>query len=62
VTATPFPDEAWPYLSYYFGLHPRDVTTPPEEGGLTYAQIEAYLDQLEEMPPIGGVWLYSKRG
>lgn len=40
-------DRDWPELSELFGITPRDVAVPPEEGGLTYLQLAHYLARLE---------------
>ena len=42
------PADYWPLLSHLCGLHPRDVRVPPEKGGLTWAQIEAYVEWVED--------------
>lgn len=44
------PAELWPRLSERFGLHPRDARLTPEQGGLTYDELEAYLDALGDPP------------
>ena len=53
----------WPPLSERFGLHPRDWRLPPEEGGLTYGQWQAYLDAVGEPTkyPVP-VWLVKPPG
>lgn len=57
MTAGYVPADLWPKLSVRFGLHPRDEKLPPEQGGLTYEQIGAYIAALEDVPYVGAVTL-----
>ena len=49
-------DDVWPLLSSRFGITPRDVSVPPEEGGLTYGQLEHYLEALDDVYLLGTVY------
>lgn len=49
---TRVPPWGWPRISERFpGVHPGLARVPPEEGGLTYLEIDAYVDALEDYPP-----------
>ena len=50
-------DDLWPVLSERFGLHPRDAVLPPERGGLTWGQLQAYVDRLDDTALLGAVYL-----
>jgi hypothetical protein len=54
---TTIPAALWPELSARYGLHPRDVWLPPEQGGLTFEQAQAYVDDLDRHRLLGGVFL-----
>jgi hypothetical protein len=41
-----------PVLSLRFGLGPRDVNLPPEQGGITWPQLQAYIALLDEWPGV----------
>jgi hypothetical protein len=32
------------------------VQLTPEEGGLTWGQLDAYLERLDDLPPLGATW------
>jgi hypothetical protein len=51
-----------PVLSLRFGLGPRDVNLPPEQGGLTWDQLTAYVERLDDWPEVilGAVYLAEK--
>jgi len=51
------PASYWPHLTERFSLLPWMVRVPPTLGGLTYDQVTAYVERLEELQVAGVVFI-----